>query len=197
MLGLKHPFPFAYASAGKEVHTVAAPLLTAAALSLAGVVAGATSAFLWSGPTLLLLVTASLLLVACIQLHYHSRQYLYTRADIDDWLATDFATEQHKAYRELCKFQGVDYRNWLKFHSRAVHCFNAGTILLGVGVAAALLPPSAEQQAIWRIVAAGMVLVAVVADAVWTINLYRKRGNLEKDRRRAIGRFYKESPDDI
>ncbi|GAA2872000.1 hypothetical protein [Nonomuraea rubra] len=184
---LQHPFPFAYAYAAKEVQTIAAPLLTAAALSLAGVVAGASSkTFLWPGPTLLLLVAASLLLVASIQLHYHSRQYLYTCADIEEWVPEDISPAVRA---KLYEWQGDDFSTWMVFHNRAVHCFNTGTVFLGIGVAAALWPPEEGTQATWRTVAAIMVLLGVAVEVGWMAHLYSRSGSLEEKRRRELSKI--------
>ena len=70
-----------FGAAAKEAHFIAAPLLTAAALSLAGVVAGADDAFRWPGITLLLLVATSMTLVASIQMSYYALQFKFTEAE--------------------------------------------------------------------------------------------------------------------
>lgn len=185
---LQHPIPLGYASAATEVRTIAAPLLTAAALSLAGVVAGVDEkTFRWPGPTLLLLVTTSLLLVASLQLHYYARQYLYSRADIDDWMSVNIATEQPEIYNRLCAWQGDDYNRWAKFNNAAIHCFNVGTVLLGFAVSVALAPPDTWKEAGWRWAAAGLVFVSVIADLVWTLSQYHSSGRLQQERDKELG----------
>jgi hypothetical protein len=174
MPGLRRPPYFGLPAASKDAHTVAAPLLAAASLSLAGVVAGAPNQFRLPGPTLLVLVTSSLLLIASIQFFYHSRRYLYSRAEIDDWLPPKFADEKPDEYQELLTKQGDDYDRWLTFHNPAVHCFNLGTLVLGLGMTLALWPGQGHEQATWRIVAAWMVAVALAADALWVLYLYVK-----------------------
>ncbi|WP_021594562.1 hypothetical protein [Actinomadura welshii] len=180
MAKTKYPIPLGYVYAAKEVQTIAAPLLTAAALSLAGVVAGASDdAFRWPGVTLFVLVTAALLLLVNLQLHYYARQYLYSRADIQAWVPdADGDTELRKA---LYAAQGDDYNIWAKFNNAAVRCFNAGTLLLGTGIAFALIPDGGKQET-WRWVTAVMVLLCVGADIVWTALRYRENDRLQRKR---------------
>ncbi|WP_369248732.1 hypothetical protein [Streptomyces sp. R41] len=172
---LQAPVPLGYGPASKEAHSVAAPLLTGAALALAGVVAGANERiFRWPGVSLLLLVATSMSLIASIQLHYFARQYLYSRQDIHDWYGNDNEAQLKRLYA----WQGDDYSVWARYQSLAVHCFSAGTVLLGLGVGAALIPPDGGQQASWRWAAGGLVLLCTAVEAVWTIAIYRKNVHL-------------------
>ncbi|MGW2828748.1 hypothetical protein [Streptomyces sp. NPDC001286] len=166
---------------------VAAPLLTAAALSLAGVVGGADTHFRWPGPILLLLVVAALILIASIQLSYHARLYLYSYDDLVNWYSEEYVTK-HKM--PLWEKQKRDHDDWKKYNIAAVLCFNAGTLLLGLGVAAALVPPDDGMQAGWRRAAAVVVLLATVADGIWVSYLQRKVARYPIDIlvRRAISR---------
>ncbi|MFG3296549.1 hypothetical protein ACGF3G_48175 [Streptomyces sp. NPDC048179] len=148
---------------------VAAPLLTAAALSLAGVVGGAEDHFRWPGPILLLLVVSALTLIASIQLSYHSRLYLYSHADLVDWLSEEYVEEHAESlYRE----QKRDQAKWHRYSRTAVWCFNVGTLLLGLGIAAALVPPHCAMQPGWRWSAAVVTFAATLMDAFWVTHLY-------------------------
>ncbi|MGW3242925.1 hypothetical protein [Streptomyces sp. NPDC001070] len=176
MATLRRPQPLGIGHAAQEAHSIAAPMLTAAALALAGVVAGADAdTFLWSGPTLLVLVAASLSLVASIQLHYYARHFYYSVQDIDVWYGLDV----HRGsgiHEELCHRQQQDFERWERFTGRAVACFNTGTLLLGVGISLALAPAHGDKQGVWRWVAFSMVLVCTVADMAWIAYLYTQRG---------------------
>ncbi|MFF4348134.1 hypothetical protein [Streptomyces sp. NPDC001530] len=184
---LKAPVPLGYGQASKEAHSVAAPLLTGAALALAGVVAGANDRiFRWPGISLLMLVATSMALIASIQLHYYSRQFFYSRQDIHDWYDIDDGPGHKAQLTRLYAWQGDDYDKWARNNDRAVHCFNAGTVLLGLGIVAALMPPDGGRQASWRWAAAGLVLVCTVAEAVWTLVIYRKNVNLRRKRGAAL-----------
>ncbi|WP_431960194.1 hypothetical protein [Actinacidiphila sp. bgisy160] len=175
MAKLGRPQPLGLGHAAQEVHSIAAPMLAAAALALAGVVAGANpNTFVWSGPTLLVLVAASLFLVASIQLHYHARHFYYSVQDIDFWYGLD-VRRGSEVFKELCHRQQRDFEIWERYIRRAATCFNTGALLLGFGVSLALVPTSGDKQESWRWIALSMVLVGTVADMAWIAHLYGKR----------------------
>lgn len=165
------PRPLGYGPAGALALFVAAPLLAAAALSLAGVVGGADDEFRWPGPILLLLVVATLVLIASIQLSYHGRIYLYSHDDLVSWLSSEHV-DKHKV--ALWEKQKDDQRKWKKYNTASVHCFNAGTVLLGLGISAALVPPECSRQPDWRWTAAAIVLIATIVDGIWVTYLRMK-----------------------
>ncbi|WP_328749896.1 hypothetical protein OHT57_31150 [Streptomyces sp. NBC_00285] len=163
------PEPYGYGQGSASALFIAAPLLTAAALSLAGVVGGADDEFQWPGPTLLLLVTAALALIASIQFAYHARLYLYSHGDLESWLGPAHV----KAFAsDLRVKQERDQEVWSRYQLWAVHAFNSGTILLGIGIAAALVPPDCGRQIECRWAASIVVLTATLTDAVWVIYMH-------------------------
>lgn len=154
-----------YGAASKEAHFVAAPLLTAAALSLAGVVAGADDEFRWPGATLVLLVITAMTLIFSMQLAYNARLHLFGFAELTDhYRGLRRTTLPDSRLQE--EYAAAD-RQWRQGQRRAVRTYNAGTALLGVGVAASLAPPDCGRQAAWRWTAAGIVLAGTAADAIW------------------------------
>jgi uncharacterized membrane protein AbrB (regulator of aidB expression) len=169
------PKPLGQGRATQEAHSIAAPMLTAAALALAGVVAGANpNVFVWPGPTLLVLVAASLALVASIQLHYHASHFYYSAQDVDAWYGPDLE-DNTEAREKLLRRQRLDFDEWKKFIQGAIACFNAGTLLLGIGVSLALAPSDGDTQAVWRWVAVAMVLLCTLMDMAWIAYLYKRR----------------------
>lgn len=171
----RNPVPIGDIAAGREVITIAAPLLTAAALSLSGIVASVEPRyFKWPGVTLLALILASLLLLASIELHYHARQFLYSRAEMDDWLPRDLSVNS-RLYRQFCICQNEDFLYGSKFNARSAGCFNAGLVLLGVGVAIALAPPAHAAESEWRWTVSVLVFAGVLLDTAWTVRLYSRR----------------------
>lgn len=154
-----------YASASKEAHFVAAPLLTAAALSLAGVVAGADDEFRWPGATLVLLVITAMVLVFSMQLSYRARIHLFSFEELRDHYE-GLRPNGVDGDRLNSEYRAAD-RQWRTDQRRAVRAYNAGTMLLGLGVAASLAPPECGMQVPWRWTAAGIVLVGTAADTVW------------------------------
>ncbi|AZQ40648.1 hypothetical protein EJ357_28745 [Streptomyces cyaneochromogenes] len=137
-------------------------------------VGGADDEFQWPGPILLLLVIAALALIASIQLAYHARLYLYSHDDLVSWLGPGHVEAFPKKLRLQ---QAADQKIWARYQLRAVHAFNAGTMLLGLGIAAALVPPDCGEQPEWRWAAAVVVLIATVVDAVWVTYMHMKALN--------------------
>jgi hypothetical protein len=163
--------------ASAVAHFITAPLLVAAALSLAGVVGGADTHFRWPGPTLLLLVFTALTLLASIQLSYHARQYLYSYQDLSDWYSKEYVDWNDKHEKEVYRLrpqQEKHFKHWQTLNKPAVHCYNTGTVLLGLGLAAALVPPDDGKQAMWRWVAAALVTVAALAEIAWIAHMYKQ-----------------------
>ena len=158
----------------ESAHFVTAPLLVAAALSLAGVVAVAETWFRWSGPTLLLFVFTAVMLLASIQLSYYARQYLYSRADLADWCSEEYVQQHESDWSEngILARQQRDFKEWQKYSDWAVHCYNLGSVLLGLGISAALVPPDAARQADWRWTAAALVVAADLVEIIWISKLY-------------------------
>ncbi|MDN3024468.1 hypothetical protein [Streptomyces sp. S.PB5] len=156
-----------YGGASKEAHFVAAPLLTAAALSLAGVVAGADTAFRWPGATLILLVITAMTLIFSMQLAYNARVYLFTYSEVKDhYDGLPKATATEKRMRE----EYTDARRiWRSRLTPAVHTYNVGTLLLGAGVAASLVPPDGGEEAPARWTAAAIVFIGTIADGIWIV----------------------------
>ena len=156
---------YGFGAAAKEAHFIAAPLLTAAALGLAGAVAGAEDAFRWPGITLLLLVVTSMTLIASIQLSYYALQFRFTKKEWEERRAINESAEPTQAEEQRILQQSqIAYEDNLRY---AGVVFNCGTLMLGLGIAAALVPPDCGAQAAWRIASAIFVLVCTIADAVW------------------------------
>ncbi|WP_416974556.1 hypothetical protein [Streptomyces sp. 4F14] len=166
------PDPLGYGHGSKEAQFVAAPLLAAAALGLAGVVAGAKDdLFLFSGPTLLILVLSAMSLIFSIQLAYHARKFLYSRQDVYDWHEYEAADERTRLALRTKQYN--DYRTWFRFNNKANLGFNTGTVLLAFGVAAALAPGGDSSQKGWRWCAAGIVLACAFGEIYWQHRLTR------------------------
>ncbi|MFF7885814.1 hypothetical protein ACFZDJ_49280 [Streptomyces sp. NPDC007896] len=164
-LHVGYPKPLGLVHAADVALTIAAPLLTAGALSLIGVVCADADKFRWPGPTLLLLVLTVLSLITSIQLGYQARQYLYSYQDLKDWRAEEpepkFVENQH-----------TDYLTWLDKTFLASIVYNLGTVLLLLSVAAALTPEGTGPLALWRWITAGLILAATGGEALWSYSVY-------------------------
>ncbi|WP_449351795.1 hypothetical protein [Streptomyces shaanxiensis] len=155
--------------AAKQAHFIAAPLLAATALSLAGVVGGADERFRWPGITLLLLVTTAMTLIASIQLSYHAFHFRFTRADLDADLALRGYPGHDDDERNATVKKAQEYYEYRLGLANA--CFNWGTLMLGAGIAASLVPEPDGRQLWWRTAAAVLVLVCTVLDGLWLLYL--------------------------
>lgn len=94
------PKPLGLIRATETALFIAAPLLSAGALSLIGVVCADAEKIRLAGPTLLLLVMAVIALMLSIQLGYHARQWIYSYEEIQNWTGRH---EPHPADLELQK----------------------------------------------------------------------------------------------
>ncbi|MET9900191.1 hypothetical protein [Streptomyces sp. NPDC006446] len=178
------PDPLGYGQGVKEVHFIAAPLLAAAALSLAGVVASADrGTFRWPGFTLLLLVVTAMLLIATIQLGYYARKFLYSRQDVYDWIPHPPPEEGTEAEKFLREWQNDDYHKWLRYNNTANGCFDLGLLLIGVSVAAVLAPPH-HHSSVWRTAAAWTVIACTVLEIAAIAGMERATNQRSASRRR-------------
>ncbi|MFC4906069.1 hypothetical protein [Actinomadura gamaensis] len=179
---LEKPTPIGAIAAGKDMITVAAPLLTAAALTLSGIVASVEDKyFRWPGVTLLALVLASLLLIASIELHFHARQFLYSRAEMEEWLENE-VIDGGLMYPVYCAWHDEDFKHGCRYKGWSVGCFNLGALFLGLGVAIALVPMADTRESGWRWGAFTLVLGGTILEACWVLYLYWHRYRLVKDR---------------
>ncbi|MHC5907279.1 hypothetical protein ACVNF4_25805 [Streptomyces sp. S6] len=150
--------------AARQVLFITAPLLVAAALSLAGVVGGADDKFRWPGVILLTLVATAMLLLASIQLGHYAFQFWFTRGELAEKLPRHSDEQREERFTAARGY-------FEKRLTIALYCFHVGTLMLGVGVASALFPPDGGMQASWRTAAAVLVLVCTVLDGLWFLSL--------------------------
>lgn len=187
--GWQQPTPLGYGHGAKEAQFVAAPLLAAAALGLAGVVAAAEEkerVFLLPGPTLLMLVLSAMSLIYSIQLAYHARKFLYSQQDVLDWYGADIIN-QPLLWKELRRAQSTDFKVWERYIRGANRYFNRGTVFLAFGVAAALAPGKGSSQPPWRWCAAGIVLLCAIGEIAWQLKLRREVNDRSQRKRPGIG----------
>ncbi|WP_435225035.1 hypothetical protein [Streptomyces sp. Tue6028] len=163
------PTPLGIVRASETALFIAAPLLTAGSLSLIGVVCADADKIRLAGPTLLLLVTAVILLLLSIQLGFHARQWIYSYEDLQNWTGL---SEPRKDDLEIQRRECVSGEEKLE---RAGMVYNAGTVLLAFGVAMVLVPRGTGDLAVWRWAATILVAVASIAQVIWTLRLYDRR----------------------
>ncbi|MFI9174079.1 hypothetical protein [Streptomyces lincolnensis] len=146
---------------------MAAPLLAGASLALLGVViVEGEQHFRWPEVTLLIVVAASIALIASIQIGANARKYLYNRETIDAWYG-DLA-KRSRAWSEHSEHFG----KWKTHIRRAVIAFNAGTTLLILAVSTALLPR--DNDAIVRWISVGLAVAGAIVESWWIFHLSRE-----------------------
>jgi hypothetical protein len=161
------PKPLGLIRATETALFIAAPLLSAGALSLIGVVCADAERIRLAGPTLLLLVAAVIALMLSIQLGYHARQWIYSYEEIQNW------TGRHEPHPADLELQRQDCRKGEEKLARAGIAYNTGTLLLACGVAAVLVPTGTGVLSVWRWLAVCLVSAAAVGEAVWTVHDHR------------------------
>ncbi|WP_147304360.1 MULTISPECIES: hypothetical protein [unclassified Streptomyces] len=171
LVGPPVPVPLGYAEASVALQTVSAPLLAGASLTLLGVIVVDAGDFRWPGLTLLIVVSASMALIASMQIGADARQYLYNRDTINAWYTED---EQRRS-AGLKQRRERDFHRWRRRNRRAAIAFNTGTLLLILAVSTALAPPGRD-QAVWRWIAAGLALAGAFVEAWWVHRLFRRDG---------------------
>jgi hypothetical protein len=159
------PGPLGYSAALENVGTTAAPLLAGFAFTLIGLLVTSSDALAQPALALLLLVIASLLLIATVQFAFHARQYYIPPSEYLSLvrMTPDNGLEDVDLRR--------DYSSWLLEHrkllDRARATYNGGIVFLLVGVAVVLIPPGRLADVpLLRLIAAGFVLAGAVVEAI-------------------------------
>ncbi|WP_158012919.1 hypothetical protein [Streptomyces sp. Root369] len=175
------PYPLGYAEASAATQTVAAPLLAGASLTLLGVVVVDDSTFRWPGATLLLVVSASITLIASIQVGADARRFLYNRQTLEAWYTEDELKRGPRALAEREKH----FIQWKVRNQRAVIAFNAGTMLLIFAITSVLVP-SGGDQAVWRWIATGLALLGALGEAWWMYHLFFREFRKRPDKQKSL-----------
>ncbi|MFF7469612.1 hypothetical protein [Streptomyces sp. NPDC008092] len=163
-LHVGYPKPLGQAGASEAALFTAAPLLTAGALTLIGVVSADADKFRLPGTSLLLLVLTVIALVTSIQIGYQARQRLYSYQDLKDWLAVE------KPEPAFVKAQHKDYVKWFDQTLFASVTYDFGTVLLFLSVSLVLVPQHGLTALRWATIA--VALAATVGQTAWSLVTY-------------------------
>ncbi|GGV78197.1 hypothetical protein GCM10010294_46980 [Streptomyces griseoloalbus] len=160
------PSKIGYVTAAQNAHFVAAPLLAAAAIGIAGVMAADGDKFRWPGPAMMLMTVCAVLFISCIQSSFNAATHLFNSADLDAW----YGTSDKPPETVLMQVQQRDFQIWKSSSRRAVRLYNWGVVTLGMGTAAALAPHESAsfEHAACRWTACAVVVIATVRVAVTT-----------------------------
>ncbi|MEV0737242.1 hypothetical protein AB0I51_14980 [Streptomyces sp. NPDC050549] len=146
---------------------IAAPMLAAGAVTITGVVAADEVKFRWAGVAMLCLTLAAVSLIASVQFGFRARSYHFSQEELERWVADTDAADHYRDRANRDRAIGTARNMWRKKVRSAVYTYNFGTVLLGVGLAVALVPKSGSAQPGVRWAAAALALLATVGEAVW------------------------------
>ncbi|BAL89869.1 hypothetical protein AMIS_46490 [Actinoplanes missouriensis 431] len=166
--GWRKPTPLSYGQALESASMVAAPLLAGFSIAFLGVVGADADKFRWPGQAMLLLLCASICLVAAIQCGFHARQFLYSPADVDDWWPAEDLTVAGRAQR-LRDEQNAAFTVWQRWAGYSRNCYNGGIVLFACAAALVIAPPEDAGGAAFRWIGTGVALAAALAEAVVAI----------------------------
>jgi hypothetical protein len=166
----RKPAPLGYGPALDAATNIAAPLLAGFSITAIAAVAASSDRFRWPGPVLLSLTVAAVLLVASVQFGFHARQHLYSPADVAAWWTAEDLAHPGRADR-LQREQHADYETWQRWSTKARLAYNAGIVILAVGVALALVPSHSIDrfEAAFRWTAAAVAAAAALGELVWSL----------------------------
>ncbi|MEU8876920.1 hypothetical protein AB0D24_38465 [Streptomyces javensis] len=163
----RKPAPLNWSAAREGQYTTAAPLLGGASITLLGLVITDHDKFRWPDPTLLALALTTLFMVMAVVWGVRSRQYLYSRGDVEAWWGplSEIPDDRRK---QLIEDQRNHYSRWTRLAGRADRCYSSGLLCLAVGSSLALAPSAHAAAPAWRWLAAGTTAApVVVVPLVW------------------------------
>jgi len=157
------PAPYGEHSGTDAVTTVAAPLLAAASVTLAGVIIQQQNALRLPGTTLLILTGAILVLVTSVQCGAWARRYMMTPDQMLEWWPG-----ANPARREIIEEEQRLYSRRLNMWAGlAALTFNIGLVLLWAGLSVALAPTRDSNQQGLRWVACVVAAAGAASEVVW------------------------------
>lgn len=164
----RKPAPLGYGPAIDTVTNVAAPLLAGFSITVIATVAANSKEFRWPGAATLMLTAAVILLVSSLQFGFHARQHLYSAADVAAWWTPEDLAVKGRADR-LRREQHVNYTRWEHSVIRARTAYNAGIVVLAVGMAFVLAPPKTLHgaESAFRWTAALLAIVGAIGELSW------------------------------
>lgn len=169
----RKPAPLGWSAAREGQYTTAAPLLGGAGITLLGLVITDRDTFRWPDPTLLALALTALFMVMAVVWGVRSRQYLYSRGDVEAWWGP-LSEMPDNRHAELIQDQREHYSTWARLAGRADFCYSSGLLCLAVGSSLALAPLAHAAAPAWRWCAAATTAAPVVAVLLtWTVRSLR------------------------
>lgn len=170
------------AAATESMAGIAAPLLTAASITITGVVVQQPGSLRWPGITLALLVFAATLLVATVQFGFLARRHAVSPDRVRSW----WPRLRPERLEDRVRRDMVDNMllyEW--FAELARRTYTPGIIVLWAGIGSAVAPLPGHSEELWRWIAASVAWLAALLEVLWLLAT-RWRRELFKPYRSAI-----------
>jgi hypothetical protein len=168
----RKPASLGYPAALDAVGNIAAPLLAGFSLTSVVAIAANMASFRWPGAAILSLTMASLLLVNAVQCNFYARRNLWSADDVRAWWPD---LEQHKDWEErLRQEQHSAFRRWRTWADWTTRLYNAGIVMLMIGLACILPPLRNGGIGVFRWIATAFAFATALGEFAWVITATRK-----------------------
>jgi hypothetical protein len=164
----KMPGPVGYSAALENIGTTAAPLLAGFAVTLIGLIVTKSQALAEPNLALVLLVAAALLLISAVQFAFSARRHYIPPGDFV--ALVQIAEHESLSEADMRSSYAESLIEHVKLLSYVRLTYNAGILFLLGGVTVVLIPPgSLADVSVLRLIAAALVFVGAVVEAVFTL----------------------------
>jgi MFS family permease len=178
--------PYGHSRSVDSAGTIAAPLLAGFTITMMTFVVEHHDLVRWADIALLVLVSAAILLLISVQCAYSARRYAVIPSELVDWWPDihddddrlEMVREEQWGHAEL-------YTLWVR---RFTNTFNAGILLVLVGLMLVLLPPDRVMGkpadiSISRYFAVSVSAAGVVLELLWIIATWGVGGSMRAKRK--------------
>lgn len=170
--GWAKPAPFGAPAAVQSLSGTAAPLLAGFCLTVLTLVLQGPGQFRYPGAMLLLLTSAIVLLLTCVQCGFWARQYFAAPDEAASWFP-DFESSPERRDR-VQEEQRSYYAAYLFWANLARLTYAMGIVAVYSALAASLVPTTDSPGSRLRVVAALVFTLAAVAEVAWTGYAWRR-----------------------
>jgi hypothetical protein len=146
----------------------AAPLLAGFCITFVGLIIQAEGLSRFPGVALVLLASAAILLLYCVQCGFWARNYYVSPEAAIPWFE-DYSTNLGRrvvVHRE----QVDDYAIYTMWAKRARRSYALAIIAMLTGVAVTLIPAEPFSQHVLQLVASGMFAMAALGELMWALS---------------------------
>jgi hypothetical protein len=144
--------------------SIAAPLLAALCVALAVVVIAAPASFHWASGATVLMVGATIALVAAVQFTYRARQFVVTPEELESWWPDSDKPWRRDMLRSIQRHHRREFKTWA---FRARIAYDGGIVLFALGVAALLAPEHVMHASPGQLAPPALAITGAAAELAW------------------------------